>query len=63
MSSERSETKHEERVGVSLDITDRKRMEDQLMDLQEIAELNKWVDGENIYVQQEVKLLGGVRRS
>lgn len=59
MSSERSETKVEERVGVSLDITDRKRMEDQLIEqLQEINELNKWVDGESIYVQQEVKLLG-----
>ena len=45
-------------MGVSLDITGRKGMENQLRDhLQEIEELKQRLERENIYLQEEVKLL------
>ena len=45
-------------MGVSLDITERKRMESQLREhLQEIEELKDRLETENVYLQEEVKLL------
>ena len=45
-------------MGVSLDITERKRMESQLREhLQEIEELKHRLETENVYLQEEVKLL------
>ena len=45
-------------MGVSLDITEQKRMENQLRDhLQEIEELKQRLETENLYLQEEVKLL------
>ena len=45
-------------MGVSLDITERKGMENQLRDqLQEIEELKQRLEKENLYLQEEVKLL------
>ena len=45
-------------MGVSLDITEQKRMEDLLKEhLQEIEELKQRLETENIYLQEEVKLL------
>jgi len=46
-------------MGVSLDITERKRMEEQLKkDMGEIEELKQRLERENIYLREEVKLLG-----
>jgi PAS domain S-box-containing protein len=45
-------------MGVSIDITHRKRLEGQLRErLQEIEELKERLERENIYLQEEVKLL------
>ncbi len=45
-------------MGVSLDITEQKRMEDRLREhLQEIEELKQRLESENLYLQEEVKLL------
>jgi PAS domain S-box-containing protein len=44
-------------MGVSLDITERKRMEEQLLDhLREIEELKQRLETENIYLREEVRL-------
>jgi formate hydrogenlyase transcriptional activator len=46
-------------AGVSIDITERKRMEDQLKEhLQEIEKLKERLQQENIYLNEEIKLLG-----
>jgi PAS domain S-box-containing protein len=46
-------------MGVSIDITERKRMEEQLKkDKGEIEELKQRLERENIYLREEVKLLG-----
>jgi formate hydrogenlyase transcriptional activator len=46
-------------MGVSIDITERKRMEEQLKkDIGEIEELKQRLERENIYLREEVKLLG-----
>jgi len=46
-------------MGVSLDITERKRLEGQLREqLREIEELKQRLEKENVYLQQEVQLLG-----
>jgi formate hydrogenlyase transcriptional activator len=45
-------------VGVSLDITERKRMEEQLREnLREIEHLKQRLERENLYLQEEVKFL------
>ena len=45
-------------MGASVDITERKQMEDQLCErLQEIEELKKRLEDKNIYLQEEVKQL------
>jgi formate hydrogenlyase transcriptional activator len=45
-------------MGVSLDITERRQMEEQLReDFREIGELKQRLERENIYLQEEVKLL------
>jgi formate hydrogenlyase transcriptional activator len=45
-------------MGVSLDITERKQMEEQLREnLWEIENLKQRLERENIYLQEEVKLL------
>ena len=45
-------------MGVSLDITERKQMEEQLKEhLQEIEELKQRLERENIYLQEEIRLL------
>jgi PAS domain S-box-containing protein len=45
-------------MGASVDITERKQMEDQLCErLREIEELKKSLEDENIYLQEEVKQL------
>ncbi len=49
----------ERMMGVSLDITERKLMEDQLKEqLQEIENLKERLQQENIYLNEEIKLLG-----
>jgi formate hydrogenlyase transcriptional activator len=46
-------------MGVSIDITERKRMEEQLKEhLQEIEKLKERLQQENIYLHEEIKLLG-----
>jgi formate hydrogenlyase transcriptional activator len=46
-------------MGVSLDITERKRMEEQLQKhVGEIEDLKQQLERENIYLREEVKLLG-----
>jgi transcriptional regulator with GAF, ATPase, and Fis domain len=46
-------------MGVSIDITERKQMEDQLEErLQEIEKLKERLQEENIYLHEEIKLLG-----
>ncbi len=46
-------------MGISVDITDRVKIENQLKDrIQEIAKLKKQVENENLYLKQEIKFIG-----